>query len=336
MTQYSQNGWVANDPHLIVRKAVPGTNVSLAVREGDASTVMIWVASFFNTYIEPISTRHGVKGFDVADDWGYAARLIRGSSTVISNHASGTAVDLNATRHPRGVAISHTFTRTQIGLCHEIESLSGGVIRWGGSYGYPTPPDGMHFEINRGSASVTYLAAKIRAGKVKGSWVGFPNAPVPTPGPKPPTGEAMYPYQLTVGSGAPLAIPARQWAFWTFQTAFADTGKAYAKSAYSLLAGRALGDLQLVGSIGGLKPGVTVLNRAVVVAPDPKTKIYVPVKVLSPTPSVANAEGVAYINAVYLSLLVSDASQHLRAEIAIDDDQGGTMAARTAVYEYGR
>lgn len=189
MVARSQNGWVANDSAFIAPYKVPNTNVTLRLRKGDAAIVLLWAAVYFDQHVEKISTQHGVSGFNIPDDWGYAARNVRGSTTVISNHASGTAEDLNATRHPRGVPISHTFSRVQINHVHDLIALSGGVLRWGGDY-KTAPPDGMHLEINKGSAAVSLLADKIRKGKVPGSWVGFPAAP-PSVTPLVPKGSRM-------------------------------------------------------------------------------------------------------------------------------------------------
>jgi hypothetical protein len=73
----------------------------------------------------------------------------------MSNHASGTAMDLNATKHPLGVR--HTFTLDQE---REIRArLAGrydGCIRWGGDY--ENRADEMHFEIDVGPARILALA----------------------------------------------------------------------------------------------------------------------------------------------------------------------------------
>src|SRR5690625_1625835 len=56
----------------------------------------------FHAEVEPIVRSHS---------WGWANRAIRGS-TQVSNHASGTAIDLNAPKHPLGA--SGTFTAGQV------------------------------------------------------------------------------------------------------------------------------------------------------------------------------------------------------------------------------
>lgn len=78
------------------------------------------------------------------DDWGYAYRAIRGQEDAgnLSNHASGTAVDLNATKHPLGKR--NTFTDEQEIKIQALAAKYG--LRWGGDY--KNRADEMHFEIN--------------------------------------------------------------------------------------------------------------------------------------------------------------------------------------------
>lgn len=42
----------------------------------------------------------------------------RATQACYSNHASGTAIDLNATRHPLGTIAAHSFTKKQIAAIH--------------------------------------------------------------------------------------------------------------------------------------------------------------------------------------------------------------------------
>lgn len=133
----SQNGWRANDRSVVTTRNVPGSAVRLAVRNGPPGDLLLEVASLFDRMVENID--------DVADDWGYAERPIRGSSTTLSNHASGTAIDLNATRHPLGTSPSANFSDGQIRTIRAIISATGGVVRWGGDYSGRKDP--MHFEI---------------------------------------------------------------------------------------------------------------------------------------------------------------------------------------------
>lgn len=143
MTAFSQNGWQANDRSLITSIDVPGGK--LAVRSGDVAVVFAWLARRFNDDVEPL---------EWPGCWGYAERLIRGGVSV-SNHASGTAVDFNAPKHPLGRA--GTFTPAQVRAIRAIlADAHGGVIRWGGDY--TGRKDEMHFEINASAAAVADLA----------------------------------------------------------------------------------------------------------------------------------------------------------------------------------
>lgn len=152
MTARSQNGWSANDRSVIASYDVPGGR--LALRAGDASVVLLWVTNQFHERVEPLEWP-GV--------WGYAERPIRGSSTTLSNHASGCAVDLNAPDHPLGTDPEDNFTDDQIREIREIVAYCEGVVRWGGSYSGRKDP--MHFEIVAGAAAVRRVADKIRNGQ---------------------------------------------------------------------------------------------------------------------------------------------------------------------------
>jgi D-alanyl-D-alanine carboxypeptidase len=136
----SQNGWPANRRDLVSSRVVPGSAVKLTVRNGPAGDLLLEVASLFDQLVQDIDG-------GVADDWGYAERPIRGSET-ISNHASGTAVDLNATRWALGSNPSVNLNPAQIDTVHRIVAATGGVVRWGGDYTGRKDP--MHFEINDG------------------------------------------------------------------------------------------------------------------------------------------------------------------------------------------
>ena len=142
----SQNGWRANDRSLIVSISVPGGK--LAVRKGDVAVIMQYIAEQFHSTVEPLKW---------PGNWGYAERKIRGGSS-LSNHASGTAIDLNAPKHYLGAV--GTFTSSQVRAIRKILSACEGTIRWGGDY--RGRKDEMHFEINAGTAKVARVAKKLR------------------------------------------------------------------------------------------------------------------------------------------------------------------------------
>lgn len=151
----SQNGYSANDRSLIASYTVPGSSRKLALRRGDCAVVLLDFAAWFHKNVEPLDAGQ-------LDDWGYAERTIRGSTTTLSNHASGTAMDLNATRHPLGRV--GTFTAAQASAIRRKLREYGGVIRWGGDY--RQRKDEMHFEINAGAAAVKAQVDRIRGTKV--------------------------------------------------------------------------------------------------------------------------------------------------------------------------
>lgn len=134
----SQNGWPANDVTRTQSYKVQGTNRALRLVKGNAGLLLSLVAAWVHKNVEPIEPDK------VADDWGYAERNIRGSSTTLSNHASGTALDYNATQHPLGVA--GTWSASQREAINGMLGKLAGTVRWGDNYS--GRKDGMHFEIN--------------------------------------------------------------------------------------------------------------------------------------------------------------------------------------------
>lgn len=158
----SQNGYPANDRSLLDYYRVPGSSVGLNLRKGAVATVLLYLAEQFDNYVEDLDTAGtyiedaapaiaGGEPSTLRDDWSFAPRPVRGSTTTLSNHASGTAEDLNATQHPRGRR--GTFTKAQV---REVRSILDDlvdpvtdrcVVRWGEDY-RSAPTDGMHFEID--------------------------------------------------------------------------------------------------------------------------------------------------------------------------------------------
>ena len=149
----SQNGWPASkDPEeiQIVSKRVPGTGLKLRVA-APVAPLLIAFARDFHKEIERINEGQ-------LDDWGYAYRDIRGAST-LSNLASGTAIDLNATQHPLGA--ENTFTDEQARTIRRLCRKYG--LRWGGDY--RNRKDEMHFEIAMNAAQVANLIRTLRLEK---------------------------------------------------------------------------------------------------------------------------------------------------------------------------
>lgn len=150
----SYNGWPVGTPGSVIgvqNFTVPGTSVVLPIRSGDVATVLLYVARRFNQEVEAL---------DPSQCWGYSYRANVNNPSVWSNHASGTAIDLNAVKHPNGAA--NTFTAAQIAAVRQILSYCGDVVYWGQDYSGVV--DGMHFEIDvpPGDPHLSMLASRIR------------------------------------------------------------------------------------------------------------------------------------------------------------------------------
>ncbi|HYQ63187.1 M15 family metallopeptidase [Actinophytocola sp.] len=148
----SQNGWPVNPQRSA--HTIPGTNIRVTVADGDAGEVLMHVLGQVNSRVEGVEL-NGPAGEH--DDWGYADRNVRGSHA-ISNHASATAVDINATRHVLGA--QGTFTPSQTTEIHSILGEVDNVVRWGGDY--TGRRDEMHFEIIGTQEEVARVAERLR------------------------------------------------------------------------------------------------------------------------------------------------------------------------------
>ena len=150
MNEKSQNGWVASkDPDAIDIKQfkVAGTDIKLRCAAGCGAILAAFAAEFHKS-VEPIDA-------GALDDWGYAYRPVRGQTTGLSNHSSGTAVDINASKHPLGK--KHTFTGAQEIILQALVKKYG--LRWGGNYKSRT--DEMHFEVIETPAQVKLRMNKL-------------------------------------------------------------------------------------------------------------------------------------------------------------------------------
>jgi hypothetical protein len=146
----SQNGWPASkDPvELGVKSyAVPGSTVKLRCAEAVAP-LLVGFAAEFHKLIEAIDAGS-------LDDWGYCFRMIRGSTDNLSNHSSGTAIDLNASAHP--LAAVGTFEVGKIPMIQALAKKYG--LRWGGDY--KNRKDEMHFEVMLNPEQVKKLITKL-------------------------------------------------------------------------------------------------------------------------------------------------------------------------------
>ncbi|MGV2549678.1 M15 family metallopeptidase, partial [Bacillus licheniformis] len=75
----------------------------------------------------------------------------------LSNHASGTSIDLNATEHPLGAR--DTFTDDQVAAIRAILAEVAPVVAWGGDF--DGRADEMPFEIVGDRRRVAEVAARL-------------------------------------------------------------------------------------------------------------------------------------------------------------------------------
>jgi hypothetical protein len=150
----SANGWTASKIRTeigIESFSVPGTKLKLACAKAVAP-LLVGFAAEFHELIEPIDE-------GTLDDWGYAYRDVRGSTTTLSNHSSGTAIDLNATQHPLGKV--GTFPNEKVPMIRALARKYG--LIWGGDY--RNRKDEMHFEIALTPAKAAALIKKLGQSK---------------------------------------------------------------------------------------------------------------------------------------------------------------------------
>lgn len=137
---YSPNGYAASkDPKSIqvTSHAVINTGVQLAMNDAVAP-LLEFAAAQWHQHVEPL---------DRSQCGGYNFRRNVNNPNVLSNHSSGTAIDLNSTTHPNNTDPTANFTGPQIAFIRDhIIAPAGGCLRWGGDY--HSTKDGMHIEIN--------------------------------------------------------------------------------------------------------------------------------------------------------------------------------------------
>lgn len=191
----SQNGRVVLPTYggPLVARTIPGTAAKYlgGLLDGDVDLIGRYIGHRWHTEIEPL---------DPASCWGYNYRPIRGASGGFSNHASGTAGDLNASLHPLG---ARTLGPVKLLKLSRMQTDLRQAVRFGAFYS--GRPDEMHWEIVGTDADVARVAARIRAGalpnvpdelrdRLEQAPPAPAPAPVPAPSPAPTTNEDDMPY----------------------------------------------------------------------------------------------------------------------------------------------
>lgn len=169
----SINGWPViqgfGDPRLAAGK-VPGAKRNLTTRK-EVLPLFLALAADYHRWVEPIDE-------GALDDWGYAYRPSR-TSSAWSNHASGTAIDLNASKEgSRNPANRQWFAR--LGRIDQVKRIKKiyPIVNWGGDWSdrYYDP---MHWELKAGTthADVQRLIKKLGIkpdGTRTRNWAGIP------------------------------------------------------------------------------------------------------------------------------------------------------------------
>jgi hypothetical protein len=148
MSAISYNGWPASKDVESIRiksYAIKGSSVKLRCAYF-AAPLLVAFAEDFNELIEEID--------DGKDDWGFCYRDVRGVPGKLSNHSSGTAIDLNATKHPLGK--TGTFEPGEVTMILALTRKYG--LIWGGTW---TRKDEMHFEIGIDPVKAAKLIEKL-------------------------------------------------------------------------------------------------------------------------------------------------------------------------------
>lgn len=155
----SYNGWPASSiPSAIginrTWEPVPGHDFPGGIKGGDVEVVFTYLVRQLHARVEPITI------YPAGDEWGYSYRANVNNPSQLSCHASGTAIDYNATEHPNRV--DYTWTREQAREIHKIiDDELDGVIKWLEGW------DEMHFEIRGTPAQVKAVADRLRSNPKK-------------------------------------------------------------------------------------------------------------------------------------------------------------------------
>lgn len=151
---FSINGWQV-PPHKLKTFQIPGADRRVTL-DADAGRILTALASDYHKTVRPID-----KG--TWDEGGFNNRQARNAAAK-SNHASGTAIDLNWSEE--GALNSswgkRFFAKARVRLAiAKIKRRYGSVVQWGGDW--RTLKDYMHWEIKPGAsrAKVKALADKL-------------------------------------------------------------------------------------------------------------------------------------------------------------------------------
>ena len=186
----SYNGWPASKDKAAIgidgNAVVRGTSIKFppGLKGGDVAFVLGYVAGELHRRVEPASSPL----------WGYYYKQSANSASLISCHASGTAFDWNAPKHPNGKR--GTFTPKQVATIKAIMAEVHGAVVWRGDVSGAI--DEMHFEI----AKITATVLKQKANQLRQDLVAAQNKA----GTKPSAPPAWWTKDLFRGSNDDRAV----------------------------------------------------------------------------------------------------------------------------------
>lgn len=133
----TENGWPACGPDMLDRTPVPGTagRLIIPLQRGIPATIMRAFAADFHAVVESLNNARGY-----ADEGGWTPT----NSVATSNHLGGTAMDLNWSDHPMGIAYDG-FTKAEIAAVRQLLAFYEDLIFWGNDWN--SPKDSMHFQM---------------------------------------------------------------------------------------------------------------------------------------------------------------------------------------------
>jgi predicted chitinase len=159
-----ENGWPECDLSDTVRLTIPGTPLSLPIREGQPHAILQGFFRDVDAFIEPANNS---RGYSDEGSW------TDNNSVYTSNHKGATAVDWNWDDHPMGNALagwdgSIYIKGSQEPAMRDLLAWYEGMVFWGNDW--RTPKDSMHFQMGYntyGSANAarvqSFIDRKIRA-----------------------------------------------------------------------------------------------------------------------------------------------------------------------------
>lgn len=177
----SINGWKVIHPGEagLVTVTVPGTSLRLTVAEA-AAPLLVHVADRVNREVRSLAANNTPGN---QDDAGWAVRKARHADG-FSNHASGSAIDLNWRLWPQSGS-KHSMTSGETAAAEKIAADLAEVVFWGGNWN--NQRDEMHWEIRPG-VTPRKVEAYCRAHNLT---LSGPADPPQNPAPAPPAPPAQ-------------------------------------------------------------------------------------------------------------------------------------------------